>query len=374
LKDTLFVGLDVHKDTISVATARLDRQDAVALGTIPNTPQAVSKLLRKLGKPADQLFCCYEAGPCGYGLFRQLTKAGATCMVVAPGLVPRRPGDRIKTDRRDAQKLANLLRSGELSPAWVPTEEQEALRDLSRAREDATQDVLRKRHQLSKFLLRLDLRPPEGIRNWSKAHREWLDGLKFEQLTHRVVFAEYVRALDDAVERVKRLEDALLEQACESPQAPLIAALQCLRGVAAVTAITMVAEIGDFTRFPSAKQLMDYVGVVPSEYSSGGRQQRGSITRTGNAHARWLLVEAAWHYRSAPRVGAVLRNRQASQSPEVIRIAWKAQQRLHSKYSRMVARGKSKNVAAVAAARELIGFMWAIAHEVAKQQSNHSAA
>jgi transposase len=368
MKDTQFVGLDVHKDTISVAVAKMDRGDAESLGTISNTPQAVAKLLRKLG-PAENLHFCYEAGPCGYSLYRQLVKTGARCDVVAPSLIPQRAGERVKTDRRDAQKLARLLRSGELTPVWVPDETQEALRDLSRAREDAQEDLVRKRHQLTKFLLRLDLRPPEGVKVWTKAHRQWMERLQFTQPVHRVVLSEYLHALDEVTARVERLEKELEEQAKESSQAPVIQALQSLRGVGVVTAVTVVAELGDLTRFPSAKQAMDYVGLVPSEHSSGGKRRQGSITKSGNAHARFVLVEAAWHYRHPPRIGDKLRQRQESQ-PEVVKaIAWKAQHRLHLKYRRLMGRGKTKQVAAVAVARELLGFMWAIAREVANRQA-----
>ena len=374
MKDTLFVGLDVHKETISVAVAKWDRNDAESLGTIPNDPQAVAKLLRKLKCPADQLHFCYEAGPCGYHLHRQLTKAGAKCDVVAPSLVPQKAGDRVKTDRRDGQKLARNLRNGELTPIWVPDEKHEALRDLSRAREDAQDDLRVKRQQLLSLLLRYDLRPPEKVNNWTKTHRLWLDGLKFPEVMQQIVLAEYLMAIDHAAERVERLKTALLEQARVVPQAPLIEALQCLRGVAGVTAATIVAELGELTRFPAAKQAMDATGMVPSEHSSGPNVRRGSITKTGNAHARAVLVEAAWHYQHSPRIGQALRRRQENQPDEIQRIAWKAQHRLNTKYRRLVGRGKSKQVAIVAAARELVGFMWAIAQEVARQQQLRKAA
>lgn len=375
MKDTLFVGLDVHKETISVAIAKWDRNEAESLGTIPNDPQSVAKLLRKLRLPADRLHFCYEAGPCGYNLHRQLTKAGATCDVVAPNLVPQKAGDRVKTDRRDAQKLARNLRNGELTPVWVPDESHEALRDLSRAREDAQNDLRVKRQQLLSFLLRHDLRPPEEVKNnWSQAHRKWLDGLKFPQLMQRIVLTDYLQAIDQAAERRDRLETALLEQAEVIPQSPLIEALQCLRGVAGVTAATMVAELGDLTRYHAAKQAMDATGLVPSEHSSGPNERRGSITKSGNAHARAVLVEAAWHYRHLPHIGPTLRRRQQDLPEEIRRIAWKAQHRLNMKYRRLVGRGKSKQVAIVAVARELVGFMWAIAQEVARQQKAEKVA
>lgn len=375
MKDTLFIGLDVHKETIAVAVAKWDRNEAESWGTIPNTPHSVEKLLRKLRLPAGQLHFCYEAGPCGYSLYRQLVKAGAKCDVIAPSLIPGKPGERIKTDRRDAQKLARNLRNGELTPVWIPDEKHEALRDLSRAREDAQEDLRIKRQQLLSFLLRYDLRPPETVKNnWTKAHRQWIDGLEFPEAMQQIVLADYLQAIDLAVERLQRLEKALLEQAKVVPQAPVIEALQCLRGVAGVTAATMVAELGDLTRFPAAKQIMDATGLVPSEHSSGPNERRGAITKSGNAHARAVLVEAAWHYRHLPFVGETLRRRQQGQPEEIRRIAWKAQHRLNTKYRRLTGRGKSKQVAVVALARELVGFMWAIAHEVARQQQRSKAA
>lgn len=361
---TTFVGLDVHKETIAVAVARVG-QDPESLGTIPNTPEAVAKLMRRLG-PAKNLRVCYEAGPCGYAIFRQLQKLGIDCIVVAPSLVPQRAGDRVKTDRRDALKLARLLRSGELVPVWVPDEAQEALRDLVRAREDTIEDRLRKRHQLSKFLLRLEVRPPEKMRAWSVKHKLWLQGLKFGQPAQQIVFREYMQALHETEMRLQRLEAELAELAQNCPHAAVIAALQSLRGVGMLTAVTLVAELGDLSRFPSAQQLMAYTGLVPSEHSSGGSQHRGGITKCGNAHVRRVIIEAAWHYRFTPRVGEGLRARQAGVSPTVNSITWKAQHRLNLKYRRLVGRGKPKQVAVVAVAREMLGFVWAIAREVAK--------
>jgi transposase len=369
MKDTLFIALDVHKETISVATAKWDRSEAESLGTILNTPQAIAKLLRKLGRPMHQLHFCYEAGPCGYGIYRQITAAGAKCDVIAPSLVPQKAGDKVKTDRRDAEKLARNLRNGELTPVWVPDEKHEALRDLSRGREDAQEDLRIKRQQLLSFLLRYDIRPPETIKsNWTKAHRTWLNSLQFPDEMQRIVLGECLLAIDQAFERVERLEKALLEQAKNVPQAPLIDALQCLRGIAGVSAATIVAELGDITRFPSAKQIMSAMGLVPSEHSSGAHVRKGSITKSGNAHARFILVEAAWHYRHAPHIGDTLRRRQENQSEEIRRIAWKAQSRLSTKYRRMVGRGKSKQITIIALARELAGFIWSIAHEVTRQQ------
>ena len=363
---SMFVGLDVHPASIAVAVADGGGGEVRSLGAIPNTAEAVRKLVRKLG-PAARLRVCYEAGPCGYGLHRQLTGLGAACAVVAPSLVPSKPGDKVKTDRRDALKLARLHRAGELTAVWVPDAAHEALRDLTRAREDAVEALHRARQQLRTFLLRQGQRPPDGVKPWTVRHRDWLDRLRLAQPAHRVVLAEALAALDQAAARLGRLEDAIREQAAASPCAPLLGALQALRGVGPVTAATLVAELGDLTRFPSPRQLMAYAGVVPGEHSSGGRTRRGGITKTGNAHLRRVVVEAAWHYRHPPRVGATLRRRQAGQPPAVVDAAWAAQGRLHARFRRLVGRGKLKQEAVVAVARELLGFAWAIARATAAE-------
>jgi transposase len=363
-QDTKYVGLDVHKATIAVAVVDGRAGEPRFLGTIPNRASAVAKLVRKLG-PAGRLRCCYEAGPCGYGLQRQLAGLGAGCAVVAPSLVPTRPGDRVKTDRRDAVKLARLLRAGELTAVWVPDEAHEALRDLTRAREDARDGLHRARQQLGKFLLRLGLGPPAGVRRWTARHRAWVAGLRLARPHQQAVLEDYARAVEEAGARVARLEARVAEAAGAGPHAPLIAALQCLRGVGVLTAVTLVAELGDLGRFPSPRPLMAYLGLVPGEHSSGERRRRGRITKTGNAHARHVLVQAAWHYRHPPRVSRALRRRQQGQPEAVIAIAGKAQERLHRRYRRLVGRGKGSQKAVVAVARELAGFLWAIARELA---------
>ena len=373
MKDiTKFVGLDVHQDTIAVGVADRGGGRGRYWGTIPHRAEAVRKLMSQLGRK-EQLMVCYEAGPTGYELQRLLAGMGIRCVVVAPALTPTRPGDRVKTDRRDAVRLAELLRAGELTPVWVPGEEDEALRDLVRAREDAKQDLLRARHRLSKFLLRHGIRPPQGVRRWSGRYREWLEGLELGQPVLQRVLREYVHAIDEIEERLKRLEAEIHEQATASVHAPVIQALQALRGVGEVVAVTAVAEVGSFLRFARARQLMAYAGIVPSEYSSGARRRRGAITKTGNAHLRRVLVEAAWSYRHPPALKAKIRQRYEGQPPEVQRIAWKAQERLCRRYRRMIARGKPPAVAATAVARELVGFMWAIACWVERQPLQEKA-
>jgi len=293
-------------------------------GQISNRPETLIGTVRKLQERHGTLLVGYEAGPCGYALYRQLQTLGIACVVVAPSLIPTKPGDRVKTDRRDALKLARLLRSGDLTPAWIPDEQHEGLRDVTRAREDAVEDLQRARQRLSKLLLRLDLRPPSGIKPWTKRYREWLHHVKIGTAAQDTVLEEYRLAISQAEDRVARLEAAMREVAAESPRASLIAALQAMRGVQALTAITVVAELGDLTRFRSPRQLMSYAGLVPREDSSGRRQQRGRITKTGNAHLRRVGVESAWHYRHAPHVGKALKRRQQGLPETIVQIAYRA--------------------------------------------------
>jgi transposase len=357
-----FVGLDVHKDTIAVAVAELGNPEVRSVGTIANTLDELRKTLRRLGSPAT-LRVCYEAGACGYVIYRFLQRLKIDCVVIAPSLVPKKPGDRVKTDRRDALALARLLRSGELTAVWVPNERHEALRDLVRAREDAVEDRHRARHRLSKMLLRLGIVAPPG-RPWTLKHRRWLDSLNWANPTQQLVFTEYRHQLDSVDAAIARYDRAIAEAAPTSEHATLIAALQAMRGVKLLTAVTIVAEIGDLTRFPRARQLMSYAGVVPSEYSSGGKSRRGRITKSGNAHLRRVLIESAWHNRHRPALSPGLRARQRGLDPRVCNIAWNAQQRLHKRYQLLSARGKIKQEVVVAVGRELLGFVWAIGQVV----------
>lgn len=368
MKYSIFIGLDVHKNSISVATAYSASEEVVFLGNIPNIPDAIAKLVKKLGKPETLRFC-YEAGPCGYEIYRQLTRLGASCIVVAPSLIPTKPGDRIKNDHRDAKKLARLLRNGDLTPVYVPTRQQEAMRDILRNRQDAVKDHTRKRNQLSMFLLRNNLRAPDGTNPWTKKHRLWLDSIKFEERAQQFCLTEYLHAIDEAKAKVTRLEQEIILIAGATINVNLLQALQALRGVGLVTAATLIAEIGDFTRFNNPEQLMSYAGIVPGEHSSGQNRRQGRITKTGNSQLRFAIVESSWSYRYQPRIGTTLKKRQAGLSEEVKAIAWKAQHRLNHKYRLLMAKGKPRQKAIVGVARELLGFAWAIAIRVEQESA-----
>ena len=371
-----FVGLDVHADTIAVAVADAGGE-VRSHGVIPNRLESIRKFITKLG-PVKQLKVCYEAGPTGYVLYWQLTKLGVACEVIAPSLVPSKAGDRVKTDRRDAEKLARCYRAGELTAVWVPDAAHEALRDLVRAREAAKKDQLKARHRLGKFLLRHGRRP-EGMKAWTKQYLEWIGAhVHFDQAALEATLQDYVDEVKHVAERIVRLEKAIDEAVREAqPEIrAVIEALQALRGVAQTTAATIVSELGSLSRFEAPRQLMGYSGLVASEHSSGNRIQRGSITKTGNAHLRRVVVEAAWAYQHRPNVTGFLLRRQKSLalSDEVKQIAWKAQHRLHKRYKAMAARGKNKNQIVAALGRELLGFIWAIATHVEKQQGTMAAA
>jgi len=372
-----FVGLDVHADTIAVAVAEEGGEVRVH-GVIPNRLESIRKLIGKLG-PAGQIKACYEAGPTGYVLYWQLTQLGIACDVIAPSLVPTKAGDRVKTDRRDAEKLARCLRAGELTAVWVPDAAQEALRDLVRAREAAKKDQLKARHRLGKFLLRHGRRP-EGLKAWTKQYLEWIKThVRFDQPALEVTLADYLEEVDHVAARIVKLEKAIDEAVRQAPPEirAVIEALQALRGVAQTTAATIVSELGSLSRFQSPRQLMGYSGLVAREHSSGNRVQRGGITKTGNAHLRRVIVEAAWAYQHRPNVTGFLLRRQKNLalSEEVKKIAWKAQQRLHKRYQVFSIRGKNKNQIVTAVGRELIGFIWAIAvHTEQPQQRSAKVA
>ncbi len=361
---TRYLGLDVHKATITVAVAEASGPPT-AFGTIANEVGAVRRLVRQLGREA-KLVAAYEAGPTGYALHRELTRLGVECMVVAPGLIPIRPGDRrVKTDTRDALGLARLLRSGDLTPIWVPDSEHEALRDLVRARYDGKDDLRRARHRLSKFLLRQGICSPAGIKAWSVRYYTWLRQLSVEQAAAQVVFEDYRAVEQAAQERLRRLEAALRRCAEQSPQLPLMAALQVLRGIAFLSAVTIVAEVGDFRRFSNAPGFMCFTGLVTSEYSSGTSRRQGGITRAGNRYLRHVLVQAAHNARYVPNPQGAVKRRLDGAPPDLVELALEAQRRLHARYRHLDRRiGRPKAVTAVA--RELAGFVWAVGRRMAE--------
>lgn len=362
-----YVGLDVHKDTIAVSVAEAGRMPARLIGTLAHDVNKLLKVLGKLGKP-EQIHVVYEAGPTGYGLQRALQGKGYVCEVIAPSLVPRRAGDRVKTDGRDSLRLAECSRAGELKAVWIPDPADEALRDLSRAREDAVQHRMQARHQLKGFLLRHDIRW-SGKTSWTKAFYRWLGTLNFGLSSAQTAFTEYGLAVQAADERVQRLSLALIGSIDGWRFAPVVAALQALRGVDVITAIGLMVEIGDLSRFTHPAKLMGYLGLVPSEHSSGDRIKRGSITKTGNSHARRLLTEAAWNYRFKARIGRRAQERQESLDESIRGMAWKAQLRLCKRFESLNERGVQKNKVCVAVARELAGFVWAIGRAAAKENT-----
>ena len=361
---TLFVGMDVHKDSIAVAYVAQDHgAEVLYLGAIGTRQGDIDNLIRKMQSKAKHLVFVYEAGPCGYWLYRYLTKKGYDCWVVAPSLIPKKPGDRVKTDRRDAVQLARLARSGDLTPVYVPKVEDDAIRDLTRAREDALSDLKAAKFRLKAFLLRQDMRYV-GRANWNPAHLRWLSEVVCPTPAQQIVFQEYVRAVNDHTERLQRLDQELQEHVKAWRLHPVVDALQALRGVQFTVAVTMVAEIGDLTRFDTPRELMKFLGLIPSEYTSAERRRQGSITKAGNSHARRVLVEGAWAYRYPAKVSRHLQLRLETQPKIIQDISWKAQVRLCKRYRRLVAKGKHANVVTVAVARELAGFMWAMAKQV----------
>ena len=362
--DTLYVGLDTDKKHIDIAVAEpLPGGEVRYFGKIANEPAALDQAIKRLRRGGRPLAVCYEAGPCGYGLHRRLSaQPGVSCQVVAPSMTPRRPGVRVKTNRRDCLMLAKLLRAEELTAVWVPDPAHEAMRDLTRARGSAVEDLTRARQRLGGFLLRQDIR--YAGKPWTKKHRAWLGRLSFGEPAHRLMFAELLDALDQAQARRDRLTDHIAELAPAWSLAWLVAALQALRGYALINAATLVAEIGDPRRFDSPRQLMAYLGLVPSESSTGERIRRGGLTKTGNGRARKALIEAAWTYTRPAKAAKA-----TDQPAEVRAIADKARHRLSGRYRRLVARGKRAPVAVAAIARESLGFVWAIAHAAAPRRS-----
>lgn len=356
-----FVGLDVHKESIAIAVAGEDGSAPENVATVPSDTAALVRRLKKLGLGA-RLKCCYEAGPTGFGLQRALEAASIECIVVAPSLVPRTAGDRVKTDRRDAVKLARFLRSGDLAEVHVPDVATEAMRDLERCRDDAKRAERTARHQLSKFLLRHG-RTYDGKGAWTGMHLDWIRGQVFEHEAHNRVLVDCVHAVENATSRVERLTKDIVELVETWSLQPLVKALQALRGVQVLSAVILAAELGDFARFATAPALMAYLGLVPSEHSSGETKKRGRITRTGNGHVRRILVESAWSYRHRPALSWAIRKRNEGVAPQVQAIAWKAQNRLHRRYNKLLGRGKNKQQTVTALARELAGFVWSIARQ-----------
>jgi transposase len=359
------VGLDVHKDSISAAVLQPEANRFALTTKIANEPVEVRKFVDRLAKFSPLEFV-YEAGPCGYQLHRQMSALKQTCTVIAPGLTPHKPGDKVKTDRRDAENLAQLHRAGQLTPVRVPTREEESARDLLRVREDILVDRLRTRHRLSKFLLRQGLIWREKT-TWGSKHRAWVRGQRFDFRALQQSFESYLRAVEEAEARLADLDQQVLELAEQPAWRELVRRLRCLKGIDTLSALTLAVEAQDFRRFTGARQFMGYTGLVSREYSSGASVHRGRITKVGNAHVRRVLVEAAWNYSRGAATGAVLEKRRLSAPPEAVAIARRAQERLSRKFRRLVGRGKPRQNVVVSVARELAGFVWAIGSTVPQE-------
>jgi len=357
-----YIGLDTHKDTIAVAVARAGRAAPELRGEIANKPKAVAKLVERLNREfhGEVLLFCYEAGPCGYGLYRQLLALGHDCEVVAPSLIPKKPGEKVKTDRRDAGKLSRLLRSGDLTAVWVPDEEQEAMRDLTRARDDLKAQERKARQQLNAYVLRHGHAWPSNRTRWTQSHYNWLESLRFGHDWQQVVLQEYIDAVKAASHRVADITAQMERVLPQWSLAPVVHSLVALRGIDKLAAMVLLAELGDISRFDSPKQLMAFLGLVPSEHSSGRRRRQGAITGTGNGHARRMLVESAWSYRFSARQTMHLKRKAKHASEEAKAIAWQAQKRLCGRYRTLLEAGKNTKQTTVAIARELVGFIWAI--------------
>jgi transposase len=359
---TGFVGLDAHAESTAIGIAELGRAAPRFVGTVGEKLAELTKALAKLGDPSE-LLIVYEAGPCGYALARELKRAGYHCEVVAPSKVPRRPGDRVKTDRRDALTLAGLARAGELTFVSIPDERDEAIRDLSRARIDGVRARLKARQQLKALLLRHGRRYT-GKTSWNAAHERYLATVSFGHRAQDIAFVEYRQTVSEAQARVERLGEALTRELEHWRMRPLVKALMTLRGVDQLVATTLVSELGELKRFAHPRELMGYLGLVPSEHTSGEKRRLGAITKTGNTHVRRVLIEAAWNYRFPPRITTPLQKRQEQQPAEIRSIAWRAQLRLNHRYRKLKARGVHHNKICVAIARELAGFLWGIGQQV----------
>ncbi len=359
-----YVGLDVHKDSITIAIANDGRDgDVRVYGKIANDLGQIDKVMRKLISQNCELHCVYEAGPCGCPIYRHLTNKGIDCVVVAPALIPKKSGDRVKNDRRDAMKLATLHRAGELTAVYVPDQEDEALRDLVRTRGDIQKALRKIKQQINAFLLRHGISYP-GKTKWSRAHLNWLTSIKMPHPAQQIAFTEYLDALADSEARISRINKQIVSFCQTWRLRPVVEAIQSLRGISLISAVTVIAELGDLTRFEHPAQLMAYLGLVPSEHSTGDKIKKGRITKTGNTHARRALIESAQAYRLPARKSSAIRKRQEGLSEDVLDISWNAQLRLCHRYRRLIAKGKKHNVVITAIARELVGFIWAIARIV----------
>ncbi len=358
-EDITYIGLDAHMETIHAAILLPGSPESV-LDSFANTPDGILRFARRIKKRAPgPIESCYEAGPLGFGLQRSLIALGLGDVVIAPSLIPKKPGERIKTDRRDARKLADLFRAGLLTEVHPPTAEQEAVRDLCRAREAAKGDQKRARHRLSKFLLRRSIRWTAGRKAWTQAHQEWLRGRRLPHPADQAILDDHLLALEQLEGRLHAFDEQIAALAAQEPYVEAIGHLRCFRGIDTLTALSILTELHDVQRFASPRQLMAYLGLVPSEHSSGGVEKRGALTKTGNRRVRRLLIEAAWHYRHRPAVGYRLKKRREGQPARVIAIADRAQQRLHRRYRRLLERGKPHNKVVAAVGRELVGFVWA---------------